>query len=148
MVWVPAGFQRGESGGGFRFELDFEPVAKKNRRQISGRGRFVKDGRVRRDEKRIQAALLERGLRPGRPLFADQEVAVRIERLVYARRMIVEVESLGRPMPPRSSRHRLPAGQERDTSNMGELILDAMEGFVFDNDRQVRTLELTRVYDW
>lgn len=124
---------------GFVLELPFIPASKKNRTQIkTGRGgrRYVgKSQEVRAQESAIAllaAAELGR-IQAAQPLF-DDSAALRAELVLCPKLEIVTV------------RVRqvcwLPTRPKRDAANVPALVLDALQGSVYADDRQVTELEI------
>lgn len=126
-----------------RFTLGFEPVSKKNRMRIHYRGGMPKigrDDRIAQDELAIAMqlqSLIAKGGWP-RPLFGRDEVRVECVHRVLARKVDVLVRRLW--ATPKGI-----TGRRRDVTNISPLILDAMQGYAYEDDDQVGEHEIRRV---
>lgn len=83
----------------------------------------------------VDAALADYGVPVGRSLFGDDRISVRIEHDVATGTVDLTVRSKG-PKAPGSGR--------RDLQNLQDGLLDALEGLIYDNDRQVDVLVMRR----
>lgn len=118
----------------FALVVDGIPPSKKNGQRILGRGRrrFVKASTA--------ACAFEQHLRllaaRVRNLGANY-VATRITIDETRERTRIEVWGLG-PQPKRGRRDT-----RRDVHNCADVVMDALQGLAFDDDRQARTVETT-----
>ena len=137
----------------FRLRLPFIPASKKNRPEIRkskrSQKRWVSPSRkAQRDEKAIHIlAILEAqkhkltgsGEAWEGTVFGDHDVHVEVTWMVPSDEVEVLVVDLG-PKPKRGR-----SGRSRDAVNIPAVILDALPGVIFDDDKQVAELVVRRV---
>lgn len=120
------------------FTVPLIAPSKKNRQRIRKRGRYgarfvAADEQVETAEMVIALAALaaveDKHLVRDRSLFGDHEVAATITIDEVGKQMLVEVEDLG-PKPKGRTNRR------RDVHNVADAVMDALQGIVFDDDRQ------------
>ena len=121
--------------------LPFVPRSLKNHARI-GRGRFYTDPAIA-EEQTIMRVLTAQALRKvghsvvRGALWPDQEVEVTAVRNVQAGTLTVTARALA-PKPKGKT------GRDRDTQNLLESLLDAWEGLVYTDDRQVAAVTIRR----
>lgn len=113
-----------------QFWVPGRPVPK--RRPRSGQGHFYTPTVTRQWEAQVASGALEAVAKQGVgvPLFMGP-VAVRC--VFYREGVFVQVQALEGKVPPGS-----------DVDNLAKSVLDAIQGVVFANDRQVVSLEVSR----
>ena len=119
----------------WRLGFPFKFLCKKNNMTSTSHKRQ----KVREQEDSIRGCLLEDGLRAGKLLIPlDHEVELRVlydtERGVHT----VEVFDCG----PRDDKWH--GWNDGDVPNMGDLICDVLEGWVYKNDKQIRRVVFER----
>ncbi|MCC6671078.1 MAG: RusA family crossover junction endodeoxyribonuclease [Planctomycetes bacterium] len=124
--------------------IPFTPCSKKNSlRRITVKGRpLVAPSRAAKAEQQaIRTIALQAVLAARLPLvpFGEDEVSVLVERLVDEDAVRVQVVRL-HPKPARGR-----TGRDRDTQNLAESILDACNGVLWKDDRQVGEIHIRRV---
>jgi Holliday junction resolvase RusA-like endonuclease len=124
---------------GFELELPFTLISKKNRTCIKrgrgGRNYVAKADEVKAQEEQIWwlalKALREQRLR--KPVFADN-AALRAELIWLPRAEVtrLRVQQIG----------ELLKRPQRDAANLPAIVLDALQGLIYRDDRQVVELEV------
>lgn len=121
--------------GTFTLTLDGVPPSKKNR-MAYGKGRVFKQASVIRYEDMLQVRAME----AGSPPFGNDDLDVHIVWNVKYDKTTITVGSLG--PPPKGK-----TGRRRDVQNIPAVVLDALQGIVYDDDKQVRRLTVEKVYE-
>lgn len=124
--------------------IPFTPRSKKNshrRITVNGRHLVAPSREAKAEQKAIRTLALQAVLAARLPLvpFGDDEVSVLVERLVGEDAVRVQVVRLG----PKPARGR--TGRDRDTQNLAESILDAFNGVLWRDDRQVAEIHIRRL---
>ena len=127
-----------------RFVIPWVPVSKKNSGRIilnrrTGKRQWIPGRKAEIQEKAIHVdALVARGKKAMPP--PDHDLSLTIRYLVDRDEVEVEVEDLGAPdLAGRT-------GRRHDVPNLPILIADALQGALYDNDRQIARLHVERVY--
>ena len=125
-----------------RIVIPFLPASLKNHARV-GHGRFYTDTRIEREQSVIRLLAAQAVRAMGHrvvtgPLWPTEEVAVDARRVVGRDELEVTFRMSG-PKPKGKT------GRDRDTQNLCESLLDAVEGIVYADDRQVGELHVVRL---
>ncbi len=127
-------------GRTLRFTIPFVPMSKKNATRImrgkNGKSYPGKTAEAKRQEQEIGLLALAAMKRDGVKSFGRNAVCAEITWDEEAGKVAVEIIDLG----------EVKAHPRQDLSNIPALILDALEGIIYDNDRSVAQLVAARMF--
>ncbi len=122
-----------------RFRMPVPSTGKNSRKFAvrNGKSAFIKSDAARASAKQALSAAMEACPTPW-PLFGDDDVAVEIVHHVAANEIEVVMRRVG--PPPADEGERV-----RDLQNLADVLLDAVQGVVYENDNAVVELSMRRV---